>query len=145
MSIKYAQKTWSDEKILKTLKPYVAKWFKQTFETFTPPQKYAIPLIQKGENTLVFSPTGSGKTLSAFLFAINWLFSLGEEGRLKDSVYVVYVSPLRALANDIRKNLLVPLEGIRKVANDMGLELPEVRAFVRTGDTPASEKAKMLK
>ena len=145
MPIKYAQKPWSDEKILKTLKPYVAKWFKQTFETFTPPQKYAIPLIQKGENTLVFSPTGSGKTLSAFLFAINWLFSLGEERRLKDSVYVVYVSPLRALANDIRKNLLIPLEGIRKVANDMGLELPEVRAFVRTGDTPASEKAKMLK
>ena len=145
MTIKYAQRPWSDEEILKTLKPYVAKWFKQTFETFTPPQKYAIPLIQKGENTLVFSPTGSGKTLSAFLFAINWLFSLGEEKRLKDSVYVVYVSPLRALANDIRKNLLVPLEGIREVANQMGLELPEIRAFVRTGDTPASEKAKMLK
>jgi len=145
MTIKYAQRPWSDEEILKTLKPYVSKWFKQTFEKFTPPQKYAIPLIQKGENTLVFSPTGSGKTLSAFLFAINWLFSLGEEKRLKDSVYVVYVSPLRALANDIRKNLLVPLEGIREVANQMGLELPEIRAFVRTGDTPASEKAKMLK
>ncbi|MCD6164116.1 MAG: ATP-dependent helicase [Candidatus Odinarchaeota archaeon] len=84
-------------------------------------------------------------TLAAFLFGINWLFELGEKKRLKDSVYVVYVSPLRALANDIRKNLLIPLEGIRKVAKDMGLELPEIRAFVRTGDTPASEKAKMLK
>ncbi len=84
-------------------------------------------------------------TLAAFLFAINWLFGLGEEGKLEDTVYVVYVSPLRALANDIRKNLLVPLEGIREVANGMGLELPEIRAFVRTGDTPASEKAKMLK
>jgi len=104
---------------------------------------FTVPKLENfigGKGAVVFH-----NTLAAFLFAINWLFELGEEGKLKDTVYVVYVSPLRALANDIRKNLLIPLEGIREVANGIGLELPEIRAFVRTGDTPSSEKAKMLK
>jgi len=145
VAIIYVNRDWSDEEILAMLRPYVAEWFRRTFETFTPPQRRAIPLIKEGKNVLVFSPTGSGKTLAAFLFVINWLFELGERGELGDGVYVVYISPLRALANDIRKNLLFPLEGIRKVAEEMGIELPEIRVFVRTGDTSSSEKAKMLR
>lgn len=135
----------SDEEIFNLLSPYVADWFKRNFDTFTLPQKYAIPRIMEGRNILVFSPTGTGKTLAAFLSIIDELFRLGERNELEDKIYCVYVSPLRALSNDIRKNLLLPLEGIRAVAEEKGVKLPEIRALVRTGDTPQYERAKMLK
>lgn len=135
----------SDEEIFSLLSPYVKEWFKRSFKTFTLPQRYAIPRIKAGRNILVFSPTGTGKTLAAFLAIIDDLFRLGEKGKLEDKVYCVYVSPLRALSNDIRKNLLVPLEEIKELAGEMGIHLPEIRAMVRTGDTPQYERSKMLK
>lgn len=135
----------SDEDIYKLLSPYVAEWFRRTFKNFTLPQKYAIPRIMEGRNILVFSPTGTGKTLAAFLSIIDYLFRLGKLNRLEDKIYCIYVSPLRALSNDIRKNLLVPLQEIRKVAKENGDELPEIRALVRTGDTSQYQRAKMLK
>ncbi len=135
----------SDEEIYKLLDPYVAEWFKRNFKEFTLPQRYAIPRIKKGRNILVFSPTGTGKTLAAFLSIIDHLFRLGKSNKLEDKIYCVYVSPLRALSNDIRKNLLIPLDGIRKIAEENGGDLPEIRALVRTGDTPQYQRSKMLK
>ncbi|MHA1615871.1 MAG: ATP-dependent helicase [Candidatus Njordarchaeales archaeon] len=139
------EKPPADRDIFSMLQPYVAEWFRKTFKTFTLPQRYAIPRIKNRRNVLVFSPTGSGKTLAAFLAIINDLFKLGEKGELEDKVYCVYVSPLRALSNDIRRNLQVPLAGIKMVADELGVELPDIRAFVRTGDTPQSQRNKMLK
>ena len=126
-------------------RPYVREWINASFDEPSPPQRYAWPLIAEGKNTLVFSPTGSGKTLSAFLWSINELFALGEAGDLDDTVYVLYVSPLRALDNDVQRNLVLPLEGIRQTASKMGVELPEVRSVVRTGDTRTGERAKMAR
>ena len=135
----------SDEAIYRLLRPYTAAWFKAKYGSFTEPQRMAIPLVKAGKNVLISSPTGTGKTLSAFLSIIDELAGLSERGELEDQIYAVYVSPLRALNNDMYRNLLVPLEGIRSVARDMGVELGEIRVAVRTSDTPASEKQKMLR
>ncbi|KSW11910.1 ATP-dependent helicase [Pyrodictium occultum] len=135
----------SDEEVYQLLRPYVAEWFRRRYGSFTLPQRCAIPLIKKGHNVLVSSPTGTGKTLAVFLGIIDELYRLAEEGRLEEQIYVVYVSPLRALNNDMRRNLLQPLEGIRKTAEEMGLSLPEIRVAVRTSDTPPSEKQRMTK
>ncbi|HID41904.1 MAG TPA: DEAD/DEAH box helicase, partial [Pyrodictium sp.] len=89
----------SDEEVYNLLRPYVAKWFRQRYGSFTLPQRCAIPLIKKGYNVLVSSPTGTGKTLAVFLGVIDELFKLAEEGRLENQIYAVYVSPLRALNN----------------------------------------------
>ncbi len=145
MTITYAEKSWSDREIFKLLNPVIRKWFKTKFGSFTPPQKYAVPLIHKGENVLIFSPTGSGKTLSAFLSIINELYELDLKGELEDKVYCVYVSPLRALSNDIRRNLEEPLREISKLAGELGYKKPEIRVAVRTGDTPQSQRSKMLR
>ncbi len=135
----------SDDEVYELLRPYVAEWFRERYGTFTPPQRMAIPEIKAKRNVLVSSPTGTGKTLAVFLGLIDELFALAEKGDLKDEIYVVYVSPLRALNNDMRRNLLVPLQGIKQKAEEMGYELPEIRVAVRTSDTPPSEKQKMLK
>lgn len=127
------------------LRPYVAEWFRRTYRTFTEPQRGAIPLIKAGKNVLVSSPTGTGKTLAVFLGILDELFTLAERGELRDQIYAVYVSPLRALNNDMRRNLLAPLSGIRKVAEEMGNVIAEIRVAVRTSDTPQSEKQKMLR
>ncbi len=111
----------------------------------TPPQRLALPEILNGKNVLISAPTGSGKTLAAFLTLLNFLFDLGEKGELNNEIYVLYVSPLRALNNDIKRNLMEPLKGIRKITEEKGIELPEVRVAVRTGDTPQSERSKMLR
>ncbi len=124
--------------------PYVKEWFNSQFDGLSPPQKHSFQLIHEDRNSLICAPTGSGKTLSAFLSALNELFRIGEKGELEDEVYVLYVSPLRALSNDIERNLENPLEGIREKADDLGYEVPEVRSAVRTGDTTSSEKSKML-
>ena len=86
----------SDAEIFSMLRPYVVEWFKRNFGTFTLPQKYTIPRIKNGRNVLVFSPTGTGKTLAAFLSIINDLFELGEKNELENRIYCVYISPLRA-------------------------------------------------
>ena len=145
MTITFAVYERKEEEIFSKFKPYVVEWFQQLFSSMTPPQKLALPEILNGKSVLISAPTGSGKTLAAFLTLLNFLFDLGEKGELNNEIYVVYVSPLRALNNDIKRNLMEPLKGIRKITEDIGVELPEVRVAVRTGDTPQSERSKMLR
>src|SRR5215813_11653455 len=125
--------------------PFVRRWFTGAFSEATRPQREGWEAIASGRDTLIVAPTGSGKTLAAFLWALDHLHRLGAEGRLEDRVYVVYVSPLKALNNDIEKNLREPLAGIRAAAADDGLALPEVRVAVRTGDTLASARQAMTR
>jgi ATP-dependent Lhr-like helicase len=125
--------------------PFVRRWFEQTFGGPTHPQREGWEAIASGRDTLIVAPTGSGKTLASFLWALDHLHRLGLEGRLEDRVYVVYVSPLRALNNDIEKNLRAPLAGIRAAAEEDGLVLPEIRVAVRTGDTLAAARQAMTR
>ncbi|WP_297510928.1 DEAD/DEAH box helicase [Thermococcus sp.] len=143
--IRWAEREYTDEEIFSILSEPVREWFRRKFGTFTPPQRYAVLEIHKGENVLISSPTGSGKTLSAFLSAINELILLGKEGKLEDKIYVLYVSPLRALNNDIKRNLEGPLAEIKEVAKELGYELPEIRVGIRTSDTSSYEKSKMVR
>src|SRR5207237_9246077 len=112
--------------------PFARRWFEQTFTEATHPQREGWDAIASGKDTLIVAPTGSGKTLAAFLWALDHLHRLGLEGRLEDRVYVVYVSPLRALNNDFEKNLRAPLAGIRAAAEAPGLALSDVRRAVCT-------------
>jgi ATP-dependent Lhr-like helicase len=123
--------------------PAVAVWFNQTFTAPTTPQAASWPAIQAGQHVLIAAPTGSGKTLAAFLAAIDGLVRQGLEGRLKDETQVVYVSPLKALSNDIQRNLEAPLAGVREALCAMGLPDVEIRSWVRTGDTPPGERQRM--
>src|SRR5438477_5781410 len=125
--------------------PFVRRWFERTFAEATRPQREGWDAIAAGADTLVVAPTGSGKTLAAFLWGLDHLHRLALDGRLYDRVYLVYVSPLRALNNDIEKNLRAPLAGIRAAAADEGLELPEVRVGVRTSDTLAAARQAMTR
>jgi Lhr-like helicase len=139
--IEVMEKEYPEEEIWASLHPLVRSWFRARFKTFAPPQRYAILNIRNRLNTLISSPTGSGKTLSAFLSIINELVELSEKGQLEDRVYCIYISPLKALANDISRNLLTPLKEIEELSGKkMG-----IRVSIRTGDTSASEKAGMLK
>lgn len=134
-------KAYKDSEIYKLLHPWVKKWFKGKFETFTESQRYSLMDIHYGNNVLVSSPTGSGKTLTAFLSIISQLTMLSDMEKLEDKVYCIYISPLKALDNDIEKNLEEPLTEIEKIA---GKELG-IRKAVRTGDTNQYQRAKMLK
>src|ERR1044072_8368062 len=125
--------------------PAVARWFARSFPAPTDPQLQAWPEIKKQRHTLIAAPTGSGKTLAAFLSAIDDLVRLGVEGKLDDSTHVIYVSPLKALSNDVQRNLQVPLEGIQEELKALGLPEVNIRTLVRTGDTPASERTAMTK
>ncbi|MEO2154689.1 MAG: DUF4315 family protein [Nanoarchaeota archaeon] len=120
--IKFYNKVEKTEKIKEFLNPIVKEWFEKNLKDFTPPQKIAIPLIHKGKNVLISSPTGSGKTLSAFFAIINELTDLASKNRLEDKVYCIYVSPLRALNNDIEKNLKWPLDWINKKLKEKKLK-----------------------
>jgi ATP-dependent Lhr-like helicase len=123
--------------------PAVAAWFANRFGAPTPAQAQAWPSIQAGRNTLIAAPTGSGKTLAAFLAAIDLLVREAADGCLRDETQIVYVSPLKALSNDIQRNLEEPLAGIRETLRAQGLPDADIRAWVRTGDTPATERARM--
>src|SRR5689334_7167969 len=123
--------------------PAVAAWFAKTFATPTEPQARAWPAIQQGRHVLIAAPTGSGKTLAAFLAAIDALVREGVREGLRDETSVVYVSPLKALSNDIRKNLAAPLAGIREELVARGLPDLDIRTLVRTGDTPQHEREAM--
>ncbi|MDQ6922850.1 MAG: DEAD/DEAH box helicase, partial [Pseudomonadota bacterium] len=125
--------------------PAVDRWFRKHFAAPTEPQARAWPEIQAGRNVLVAAPTGSGKTLAAFLAAIDSLVRRGVEAPLPDETLVVYVSPLKALSNDIQKNLSIPLAGIREELEALNLPDVEIRTLVRTGDTPQAERAGMRK
>ncbi|MDV2450026.1 DEAD/DEAH box helicase [Xanthomonas hortorum] len=131
--------------VLQQFHPVVAAWFAQTFAAPTPAQIAAWPAIQAGRHTLVAAPTGSGKTLTAFFAAIDALIrdGLANGGALPDETRVVYVSPLKALSNDIHLNLDAPLQGIRAALRADGLPDVAVRTAVRTGDTPQRERAKL--
>jgi ATP-dependent helicase Lhr and Lhr-like helicase len=123
--------------------PAVAAWFDRSFAAPTAAQAQAWPALKAGRNVLIAAPTGSGKTLAAFLAAIDALVREGLEGTLTDQTQVVYVSPLKALSNDIERNLQVPLAGIRESLRAQGLPDVEIRTFVRTGDTPPGERDRM--
>ena len=115
--------------------PAVATWFEQSFAAPTLAQAEAWPAIKSGRNVLIAAPTGSGKTLAAFLAAIDGLVRQGIAGELRDETQIVYVSPLKALSNDIKRNLEAPLAGIRAALQAQGLPDVEIRSWVRTGDT----------
>ena len=130
----------------------VRAWFEGAFGQPTPPQSQGWPAIQHGEHTLILAPTGSGKTLAAFLWGIDQLFRelaelQGETGKKSDAsgVRLVYVSPLKALNNDIYRNLRVPLAGIRGAAKEMEVALPPIRVAVRSGDTPQRDRRAMVR
>ncbi len=131
--------------------PAVQTWFGETFGAPTPPQAEGWPAIQRGEHTLILSPTGSGKTLAAFLWGIDELYreSLEHERRGADryekGVRLLYVSPLKALNNDVERNLRIPLAGIARVAKEQAAPLPHLDVLVRTGDTPQSVRQRMAK
>jgi ATP-dependent helicase Lhr and Lhr-like helicase len=125
--------------------PAVATWFEKRFGSPTEPQARAWPEIHAGRHTLIAAPTGSGKTLAAFLAAIDGLVRQALDGELRDETQVVYVSPLKALSNDVRKNLEEPLAGIRAELVERGLPDAEIRTQVRTGDTPAAERTQMTR
>lgn len=139
--IEEQNKTYSKKQIYKTLHPWVRQWFESQFKDFTPAQKKSIIDIHKNNNILISSPTGSGKTLTAFLSVISKLTSLAEKEKLEDKVYCIYISPLKALDNDIEKNLDEPLKEIEKIAGqNLG-----IRKAVRTSDTSQYQRQKMLK
>jgi len=125
--------------------PAVARWFEQTFGLPTEPQTRGWPAIQSARHTLISAPTGSGKTLAAFLASLDALFREGVEAELPDETQVVYVSPLKALSNDIRKNLQEPLAGIRALLQETNGREIDVRAEVRTGDTTAAQRRALIK
>jgi ATP-dependent Lhr-like helicase len=125
--------------------PITARWFQTKFSGPTEPQQTGWPEIVAGRHTLIAAPTGSGKTLAAFLVCIDRLLRQGIEGSLRDETQIVYVSPLKALSNDVRRNLEVPMREIRELATAEGIELPELRVLVRTGDTPAKDRQAMTR
>ncbi len=143
--ITYAKKEYSKSEVLKVLNPLVAEWFSSKFNDLTPPQRYGLIPIYEGKNVLISSPTGTGKTLAAFLMIISELFNEAFKGELEDKVYAIYISPLRALNNDIYRNLEEPLREIKELAEERNIELPEIRHAVRTGDTPSNARQRMLR
>jgi ATP-dependent Lhr-like helicase len=125
--------------------PLISEWFRKHFTAPTPPQRGGWPHIIVGEHTLIAAPTGSGKTLAAFLWAINGLIEEATNGTLEEKTQIVYVSPLKALGSDIQRNLQSPLSEIMAMASASGRALPEIRVAVRSGDTPAKERQRMLR
>jgi len=125
--------------------PLVRDWFVQKFRTPTEPQEQGWPHILGGLTTLISAPTGSGKTLAAFLACIDRLVREALDGNLQDRIEVLYISPLKALGNDIQKNLEIPLGEILQMAGERGLLMPQIRTAVRTGDTLMHERRAMLK
>src|SRR3981081_1955939 len=125
--------------------PLVQEWFTARFSTPTEPQEQGWPHILAGHTTLISAPTGSGKTLAAFLACIDRLVWQTLAGELHDRTEVLYISPLKALGNDIQKNLEIPLGEILQMAGERGLLMPEIRTAVRTGDTLMKDRRLMLK
>jgi len=140
MSIEVIKQPYKQEQVEKILNPVVKKWFFSRFKEFSLPQLFGVIPIHNRENILVSAPTGATKTLTAFLSILNELVDNAEKGILENKIYAVYISPLKALNNDIQKNLVEPLNEIEAIA---GKKLG-IRVAVRTGDTTAAEKSKML-
>lgn len=129
----------------KILHPIVKKWFFSRFKDFSLTQEYGVLNIWNRKNILISAPTGGTKTLTAFLSIINYLVILAAKKELEDKIYAVYTSPLKALSNDIEKNLREPLQEIQEIARKEGVELQDIRVGLRTGDTTVAERAKMMR
>ncbi len=129
---------------LRDFDPLVREWFLARFGRATEPQRLGWPEIRAGRDVLISAPTGSGKTLAAFLICLDGLVRAARNGPLADEVEVVYVSPLKALSNDVRKNLEIPLAEIAALAAERGIPLAPIRTALRTGDTTAWERRQML-
>ena len=148
--ISYVDQPFDERTSLDSLNSYVRKWFEDNFDELTPPQKYAFKLIKDKKNLIITAPTGSGKTLSAFLAILSALFEKSLKGRLEEKVYCIYVSPLRALNNDVYKNLTGPLEEIyEQIKRSKGVSMikeniKKVTIAVRTGDTTQKERREQL-
>jgi ATP-dependent Lhr-like helicase len=130
---------------LETFHPLIQRWFHGRFQAPTEPQRLGWPQIAQGVHTLIAAPTGSGKTLTAFLAAIDRLLKEAARGTLTDEIRVIYISPLRALSNDMHRNLEVPLAEIIALAIEEYPDIVPIRAGLRTGDTPASKRASILR
>lgn len=129
----------------KMLHPLVSEWFFSKFKDFSITQRYGVLNIWERKNILISAPTGSSKTLTSFLSIINYLVILAEKNQLEDRIYAVYTSPLKALSNDIHKNLIEPLDEIYKIAEEKNIKLQKIRVGLRTGDTTTAERAKMAR
>lgn len=139
--IEVMEKPYEQKEVETILNPLVKKWFFSRFKEFSQPQLFGVMEIHKRQNILVSAPTGATKTLTGFLAILNELVDSAEKGILQDKVYCIYISPLKALNNDVQKNLLEPLQQMEKIAGkNFG-----IRVAVRTGDTTPAEKQKMLK
>jgi len=145
MPLRKVKKAATKEEVLGLLEPLLREWFTSKFAGLTEPQAYAVPLIHARKSVLVSSPTGSGKTLTAFLSIINELYAKQLRGHLEDRIYCLYVSPLKALANDINRNLEEPLRELTDLARKEGKPVPEIRVAVRSGDTSAQERQKQVR
>ena len=130
---------------LASFHPLVAKWFTEELGKPSAPQEQGWPAIASGDDTLILAPTGTGKTLAAFLWELNQLIVDGLESPLGNAVQILYVSPLKALNNDVQRNLEAPLGQLAQRFAEAGERFPEIRVAVRTGDTPASARARMLR
>ena len=130
---------------LKPFHPLVRDWFRERVGTPSAPQRDGWPAIATGAHTLILAPTGTGKTLTAFLWELNQLITEGLSEPLGNAVHILYISPLKALNNDIQRNLERPLAELRERFIADGKAFPEIRVAVRTGDTPASARARMMR
>ncbi|MFH1358904.1 MAG: ATP-dependent helicase [archaeon] len=133
------------EELIGILDDLVKEWFFSKFKEFSDSQLYGVMNIHERKNILISASTGSGKTLTSFLSILNYLVSLARKDELEEKIYCVYSSPLKALNNDIYVNLVRPLEEIYELAKNKDIRLQKIRVGLRTGDTSANEKAKMLK
>src|SRR5215210_1960103 len=130
---------------LRPFHPLVRKWFREELGAPSEPQRQGWPVIGAGHHALILAPTGTGKTLAAFLWELNALIAAGLEEPLANAVHILYVSPLKALNNDVQRNLERPLAELRARFEAAGTPFPEIRVAVRTGDTPASARARMVR
>jgi len=135
----------SDASALAPFHPIVRTWFTETLGEPSAPQRAGWPAIAAGSDTLILAPTGTGKTLAAFLYELDQLITDGLQAPLANAVHLLYVSPLKALNNDVQRNLELPLAQLKERFQSAGLSFPEIRVAVRTGDTPASARARMLR
>src|SRR6185437_7571106 len=134
-----------DAALMRPFHRIVREWFRDAFGRASDPQRLGWPAIASGAHTLILAPTGTGKTLSAFLWEINRLIERGLDAPLPNAVQILYISPLKALSNDIHRNLEVPLTELRLRFEEAGQPFPEIRVAVRTGDTSAGARARMLR
>ena len=143
--VERVDRTYSKDEVMGMMEPLISTWFNEKYDNLTIPQAKAIPVIHQRRNVLVSSPTGSGKTLTAFTSIINELTRYAREGTLEERVYCIYVSPLKALGNDVNRNLNTPLAEMREVAERHGMNIPNITVAVRSGDTSQAERQKMVR